>query len=65
MHHHSFRGVGLRYVLALTLPITGIALVLYTIVQLVGFQVRDRRTVSAAPAAAPSQPEHQTASPKK
>lgn len=34
MRHHSVRGVGIRYVLALTLPVTGIALVLYTVVQL-------------------------------
>jgi len=34
MRHHSVRGVGIRYVLALTFPITGIVLVLYTVVQL-------------------------------
>lgn len=35
MRHHSTRGVGIRYLLALTLPVTGLALVVYTIVQLV------------------------------
>jgi hypothetical protein len=35
MRHASVRGFGIRYVLALTLPITGLGLVLYTIVQLV------------------------------
>ncbi len=35
MHHASVRGFGIRYILALTLPVTGLGLVLYTIVQIV------------------------------
>ena len=34
MRHASVRGFGIRYILALTLPVTGLGLVLYTIVQL-------------------------------
>lgn len=52
MRHPSIRGIGIRYVLALTLPITGVVLVLYTVAQLFGFPFRERRTVNAAPAAA-------------
>ena len=35
MRHASVRGFGIRYIFALTLPVTGLALVLYTVVQLV------------------------------
>ena len=35
MRHASVRGFGIRYILAMTLPVTGMALVLYTVVQLV------------------------------
>ena len=34
MRHASVRGFGIRYFFALTLPVTGLALVLYTVVQL-------------------------------
>ena len=34
MRHASVRGFGIRYFFALTLPVTGMALVLYTVVQL-------------------------------
>lgn len=52
MRHPSIRGIGIRYVLALTLPITGVVLVLYTVAQLFGFSFREHRTVNAAPASA-------------
>jgi hypothetical protein len=51
MRHPSIRGIGIRYVLALTLPITGVALVLYTLVQLIGLAPGDRRSVNASPVA--------------
>ena len=35
MRHASVRGLGVRYLFALTLPVTGLALVIYTVVQLV------------------------------
>ena len=35
MRHASVRGFGIRYLFALTLPVTGLALVIYTVVQLV------------------------------
>ncbi|HEX7078265.1 MAG TPA: hypothetical protein VF363_07585 [Candidatus Eisenbacteria bacterium] len=59
MHHHSVRGVGVRYVLALTLPVTGLVLVVYTVVQLVlaqraGIPPAPRRLVRAGVTAAPS-----------
>jgi hypothetical protein len=59
MRHHSVRGVGVRYVLALTLPVTGIVLVLYTVVQLVlaqrgGVLPAPRRLVRAGVTAGPS-----------
>jgi len=38
MQHHSTRGIGVRFLLGLTLPVTGIALVLWTVVQLFIFQ---------------------------
>lgn len=50
MRHPSIRGIGIRYVLALTLPVTGVALVLYTVAQLFGFSFREHRTVNAVPA---------------
>ena len=58
MRHHSVRGIGIRYVLALTLPISGIVLVLYTVVQLVlaqhrGIQPAPKRYARAALAGAP------------
>lgn len=74
MRHPSIRGVGFRYVLALTLPITGMILVLCTVAQLLGISFSERRTVSAIPAAAAAgsmaplagdHPEYQSASPKK
>lgn len=34
MRHPSIRGVGVRFALALALPVTGIALVLWTVAQL-------------------------------
>jgi len=45
--HPSIRGIGIRYILALTLPVTGVVLVLYTVAQLFGFSFRDRRAASA------------------
>ena len=50
MRHPSIRGIGIRYVLALTLPVTGVALVLYTVAQLFGFSLRERRAANVAPA---------------
>jgi hypothetical protein len=52
MPHPSIRGIGIRYLLALTLPVTGVILVLYTVAQLFGFSLRDRRiaVVEHAPA---------------
>jgi len=38
--HPSIRGIGIRYILALTLPITGVVLVLFTVAQLFGFSFR-------------------------
>ena len=38
MQHHSTRGIGIRFLIGLTLPLTGIALVLWTVVQLFIFQ---------------------------
>lgn len=53
MRHASVRGFGIRYILALTLPVTGLALVLYTIVQLViaqasGVQPAQRPVIARA-----------------
>src|SRR5262249_32870643 len=42
MRRPSIRGFGIRYALALTLPVTGIALVLYTVVRLLGCGVWGR-----------------------
>jgi hypothetical protein len=42
MRRPSIRGFGIRYALALTLPVTGIALVLYTVAQLVTYSVMER-----------------------
>lgn len=39
MRHPSVRGFGIRFVLALTLPITGIAIVLWTVAQLLIYEV--------------------------
>jgi len=40
--HPSIRGIGIRYVLALTLPVTGVVLVLFTVAQLFGLSFRNR-----------------------
>ena len=73
MRHPSIRGIGLRYVLALTLPVTGMILVLSTLTQLIGISFRERRTAnavsatSAAGSMAPpagGNPEYDSASPK-
>ena len=58
MRQHSVRGVGIRYLLALTLPVSGIVLVLYTVVQLVvaqqrGIQPVPKRYTRAALSAVP------------
>lgn len=45
VRHPSIRGIGIRYLLALTLPITGVVLVLYTVAQLFGLSLRDARAV--------------------
>lgn len=39
MRHPSIRGIGIRFVLAMTLPVTGIALVLWTVAQLLIHEV--------------------------
>ena len=38
MQHHSTRGIGVRFLIGLALPVTGIVLVLWTAVQLFIFQ---------------------------
>jgi hypothetical protein len=38
MQHHSTRGIGVRFLIGLMLPLTGISLVLWTMVQLFIFQ---------------------------
>ncbi|HEY3156669.1 MAG TPA: hypothetical protein VGK76_08615 [Candidatus Eisenbacteria bacterium] len=40
MRQSSVRGIGIRYLLALSLPITGVVLVLYTVAQLFGFSLQ-------------------------
>jgi len=61
--HPSIRGIGIRYILALTLPVTGVILVLFTVAQLFGFSFRDRRAANARPvpsiagSVAPPQPQ--------
>jgi len=73
MRHPSIRGIGLRYALALTLPVTGMILVLFTVAQLVGISFRERRTASVVPAGAAAgsmapttgdRPTYDSASPK-
>jgi len=39
MQQHSTRGIGIRFLIGLTLPVTGIALVLWTVVQLFLFRM--------------------------
>jgi len=39
MRHFSVRGFGIRFALALVLPITGIGLVLWTVTQLIVYQL--------------------------
>jgi hypothetical protein len=39
MRHPSVRGIGIRFVLAMTLPVTGIALVLWTVAQLLIYEM--------------------------
>jgi hypothetical protein len=34
MRHPSIRGIGFRYVLGLVLPVAGVALVVWTVIQL-------------------------------
>ena len=36
--HHSTRGVGIRFLIGLTLPVTGMTLVVWTVVQLFIYQ---------------------------
>jgi len=53
MRHASVRGFGIRYLFALTLPFTGLALVIYTVVQLViaqsnGIQPAQRPAIARA-----------------
>ena len=60
MRHASVRGFGIRYALALTLPITGMGLVLYTIVQIViaqanGIQPAQRPVLARAALENPSE----------
>jgi len=49
MRHPSIRGVGLRYALGLALPVTGIALVAWVVIQLF--------IAETAPKPAPSGPD--------
>jgi hypothetical protein len=72
MRHPSIRGIGLRYLLALTLPVTGVILVLSTVAQLIGISFRERRMAIVSPAArsagsmsplAGENPEYKSASP--
>jgi hypothetical protein len=42
MRRPSIRGLGIRYAIALTLPVTGIALVLYTVAQLLSYSIQER-----------------------
>jgi len=42
MRPPSIRGFGIRYAIALTLPVTGIVLVLYTVVQLLSYSLQER-----------------------
>jgi len=58
MRHASVRGLGIRYLLALTLPVSGLALVLYTVVQLFiaqanGIQPAQRPVIARAALASP------------
>jgi hypothetical protein len=39
MRHPSVRGFGIRFALALVLPITGIGLVIWTVTQLIIYQL--------------------------
>jgi hypothetical protein len=39
MRHPSVRGLGIRFVLAMALPVTGLALVLWTVAQLLIHEV--------------------------
>ena len=39
MRHPSVRGFGIRFALALVLPITGIGLVIWTVAQLIVYQL--------------------------
>ena len=39
MRHFSVRGFGIRFALALVLPFTGIGLVLWTVAQLIVYQL--------------------------
>jgi hypothetical protein len=39
MRHPSIRGIGIRFLLAMTLPVTGIALVLWTVAQLLIYEI--------------------------
>ena len=39
MRQHSLRGIGIRFWIGLTLPATGIALVIWTVVQLIQYQL--------------------------
>lgn len=39
MRHPSIRGLGIRFILAMALPVTGLALVLWTVAQLLIHEV--------------------------
>ena len=39
MRQHSLRGIGIRFWIGLTLPVTGIVLVLWTVAQLIQYQL--------------------------
>lgn len=73
MRHPSIRGIGFRYVLALTLPVTGMILVLSTVAQILGISFHERRTAGVVPATttagsmaptAGDHPEYRSPSPK-
>jgi hypothetical protein len=59
VRHPSIRGFGFRYALGLVLPAAGIALVVWTVIQLFVAQTAPapaRRAAVAAPSTAPDRP---------
>jgi hypothetical protein len=59
VRHPSIRGIGLRYALGMVLPAAGVALVVWTVIQLFVAQTTPapvRPVATAAPASAPARP---------